>query len=128
MVFPSVGFHFQIFQKLLPLLAALDVSLAKYAVHWAAQIGCPSFLVPYLLAPQHTPRPCLLDDAKLRSASLIWDFIRLIPASQHTSKLAFLDDAKLAFQTQTQNRLRLFCDHSGGLLVLTAIYPSKYLH
>ncbi len=61
MVFPSVGFHFQIFQKLLPLLAALDVSLAKYAVHWAAQIGCP----PSLIAPQHIPKTCILDDEKL---------------------------------------------------------------
>ena len=65
MVFPSVGFHFQIFQKLLPLLAVLDVSLAKYAVHWAAQIGCPPSLVPSLLAPQHIPKTCILDDEKL---------------------------------------------------------------
>ena len=63
MAFPSVAvLRFQIFQKLLPLLAALDVSLDKYAVHWAAQIGCPPSLVPFLLAPQHTPKPCLLDE------------------------------------------------------------------
>ena len=51
MAFPSVAvLRFQIFQKLLPLLVALDVSLDKYALHWAAQIGCPTSLVPYLLA------------------------------------------------------------------------------
>jgi hypothetical protein len=76
---------------LLALLVVPDVNLGKYAVHWAAQIGCPSSLVPYLLAPLHTPKSSLLDDAKL------------------------------AFQIKTQNRLRLFCDHSGGLLVLTAL-------
>ena len=51
MVFPSVAvLRFQIFQKLPLLLVALDVSLNKYALHWAAQIGCPTSLVPYLLA------------------------------------------------------------------------------
>jgi len=54
--------------------------------------------------------------------------IKLIPASHHTPKPCILDDAKLAFQTQTQNRLRLFCDYSRDRLVLNSIQPSKNLH
>ena len=49
------------------------------------------------------------------------DIIKCIPASQHTPKSSLLDDANLAFQTQTQNRLRLFCDYSLDRLVLNAI-------
>ena len=72
-------------QRLLAFLVVLDVNLDKYGVtgssvklnsrnktltkllktYWAEQISCPSSLVPYLLAPQHTPKPCLLDDANL---------------------------------------------------------------
>ena len=56
----------------------------------AAQIGCPSSLVPYLLAPQHTPKPCLLDDAKLRSASLIRAISELTATSKITADFGLL--------------------------------------
>ena len=66
MVFPSVAvLRFQILQKLLPLLVALDVSLDKYELHWAAQIGCPPSPVPNLLASQRSPKSSLLDDTNL---------------------------------------------------------------
>ena len=73
-------------QRLLAFLIVLDVNLDKYGVtgssvklnsrnktltkllktYWAEQISCPSSPVPYLLAPQHTPKTCFLDEGESR--------------------------------------------------------------
>ena len=94
MVFPSVAvLRFQIFQKLPLPHVVLDVSLDKYAVHWAAQIGCPTSSVPYLLASQRSPKSSLLDDTNL------------------------------AFRVKTRNGLRLFRDYFQILVVVIPQYP-----